>query len=113
MNKQQRKEIIAVLLDAGRPDLVNEVTASARRHRVEGSGPDQIAATLNGIVNQVRGHLRAAGGEMHCYIRGGGSDQLDDNGRRALSSAERKLQAWEKKQLKGLADIASEVSQFG
>jgi len=109
MTNEQRKEIIATLLDAGRKDLVN----AAYAREVTASGPDQIAATLNGIINQVRGHLRTASGEMTYYINGGGADSLDEKAHRALQVAKRKLTAWESKQLKDLANIADEVKKIG
>jgi len=130
-------EVAEVLEQAGKPDLAAKVDAEAHTfknaprgtaavaHRLKdlaskkksvknnravgASGPDQIASFLNGMVNQVRDHLRTLMGQMDYYIGGAGADQLDDKARRALSDAKRELDNWERRELAKLHDLAREV----
>jgi len=76
------------------------------------SPSSQVASMLSGMLNQMREHLRTVGGQMSYYINGAGHEQLDDNERRLLDRAKKKLDAWEKQQLKVLHDIANDVRKI-
>ena len=106
MDNRTIEEIRRVLVKQGKRELARAFMAEAA------TGPDQIASMLNGIVNQVRGHIRTASGQMSYYIGGAGADQLDDKAKRALQAARNKLDGWERAQLKGLHDIAQDVKKI-
>jgi len=107
-----RRDVIATLIQSGRPDLANEFVATTADKVSAGNPSGQVASYLNGMVNQIREHLRTVGGQMSYYINGAGHEQLDDNQRRLMDKAKRKLDAWEKQQVKTLADIANDVKKI-